>query len=115
MRYRKLSATGDYTFGQSQANFYRDSPEAVAQAIRTRLLLIQGEWFLNVASGTPYRTQILGNNTRPLYDAAIRQVVLDTQGVVGIVKYASQLNGRQLNVQMTVNTIYGTIPVQQVL
>lgn len=60
MRYRKLNTNGDYTFGQAQSNFYVNTPEAVAQAVKTRLLLIQGEWFLDVSEGTPYSAKILG-------------------------------------------------------
>lgn len=108
MRYRKQSATGDYTFGQGQANFYVNNPEAVAQAIETRLLLMQGEWFLDILEGTPYATQILGRNRQTTYDAAIRKAILDTQGVISIESYASQLSAdRELNVQARVNTIYG--------
>ena len=38
MKYRKLTSTGDYSFG-SGGNDYADGNEAVAQAIKTKLLL----------------------------------------------------------------------------
>lgn len=59
-------------------NFYANQPEAVAQAVQTRLALAQGEWFLDTTAGTPYNTQILGAGTIAYYDAAIQQVILDT-------------------------------------
>lgn len=40
MRYRVLSPTGDYTFGQGPGEFLVNSPAAVAQAIGTRLRLM---------------------------------------------------------------------------
>lgn len=33
MRYRKLDENGDYSFGGQQADYYRDTPLAVAQAV----------------------------------------------------------------------------------
>ena len=117
MRYRALSSSGDYTFGQSQANFLVNSPAAVGQSVTTRLKLWLGEWFLNTKAGTPWLTQVLGKNTQSLYDTAIRTVVLQTFGVTSIDDYTSTLDTqkRSLAVSMTINTIYGTAVVQVVL
>lgn len=116
MRYRKLDADGDYVFGGGQADFLKDSPEAVAQAVQTRLRLARGEWFLDKTEGTPW-DQILGKYTAGTYDAAIRQRILGTQGVRELAAYSSSLNSeaRELSVTATINTIYGTIPVQATL
>ena len=42
MRYRREDADGDYTFGQGDDTWLVNSPEAVAQAIKTRFLLWYG-------------------------------------------------------------------------
>lgn len=109
MRYRKLSATGDMVFGGDQKAFWRDVPDAPAQAVWTRLQLWQGDWFLDTTDGMPWRTQVLGKYTGNVRDASVRARVLGTQGVTQIVAYSSQLNRdtRTWNVQMTINTIYG--------
>lgn len=112
MRYRKQSATGDYTFGQGQQNYYINNREAVAQAIKTRLLLLQGEWFLDVESGTPYSTAILGVNTQATRDLAIKNRILKTLGVLELKSYSSQVNERNFTVQATVKTIYGPTPIE---
>lgn len=113
MRYRKLTADGDYTFGAGIKSFFIDDAEAVGQAVKTRLLLITGEWFLDDTEGTPYPTQILGKNKRPTYDNAIRQRILGTQGVTSIENYFSSLDAdRKLTVSATVNTIYGPVVVE---
>lgn len=113
MRYRALSATGDSTFGSGSTAFLVNSAAAVAQAIQTRLLLMQGEWFLDVTEGTPYSTQILGRGTTATYDRAIRDRILGTQGVTAISSYSSSLNRttRALTVNATVQTIYGEATV----
>lgn len=117
MRYRALSPSGDYTFGQGRANFLVNSPATVAQAVLTRLLLLQGEWFLDTSDGTPYATQVLGTGTQATRDQAIKSRVLDTQGVTGIVAYASQVNAdtRGFSVQMTIDTTYGQTQVTAAL
>lgn len=117
MRYRKLTEDKDYAFGQRAGEFYIDSPEAVGQAVGTRLALLQGEWFLDDTAGTPYSTQVLGKGTTPLYDLAIRTRIIQTQGVEEIVSYQSSLDRdlRKLTVNAEINTIYGPITIQQVL
>ena len=115
MRYRALSPTGDFTIGQSAANFLVNSPAAVAQAVKTRLGLATGEWFLDTTDGTPYSTQILGTNTQGMYDSAIQERILGTPGVTGIVSYYSGLDSKRvLTVEVTINTQYGVAePITQ--
>jgi hypothetical protein len=117
MRYRALSSSGDYVFGRGTGEFLLNSPEAVAQAVETRLRLMTGEWFLNLDEGTPYSTEILGTGTQTLYDQAIQDRILGTQGVQSIDDYTSTLNSatRQLTVECTITTIYGQASVTQVL
>lgn len=117
MRYRALDADGDYTFGQGQANFLQNSPSCVAQSVLTRLRLWQGEWFLDKTEGTPWLQQVLGRNTQPVYDLAIRTRVLQTAGVKSIDAYSSSLDAatRSLTVTMTITTIYGSIDIATVL
>lgn len=108
MIYRKLTATGDYSFGHKKNDFFVNSSAAVAQAIQTALKLIQGEWFLDNTVGVPYFTQVLGYNTQSLYDSVIKQAILGVQGVNAILNYSSSLNTvtRMLTVNVTVNTIF---------
>jgi len=110
-----LSATGDYTIGQGTANFFIDTPEAVGQSVLTRLRLWQGEWFVDKTAGTPYSTQVLGYGTQNLRDAAIRQRVLQTIGVLSIDSYASEFDAetREFTVtDLSVFTQYSQTPIQ---
>lgn len=117
MRYRKQSDTGDYVFGGQLADFYTDVPEAVVQAVLTRLRLLRGEWFLDSTAGTPWSTEVLGKYTSSTYDAAIRDRILGTQGVLEIVSYTSTVDPetRTLSVSATISTIYGTTTVEATL
>lgn len=106
MKYRKLDANGDYTFGRGNQDFFVDSPQAVAQAIQTTLALFQGEWFIDTSAGVPWLTQIVGFNTQVLYDDVIKKKVQQVQGVTSIDSYSSTLDrvSRLLTVNMTVTT-----------
>ena len=107
MRYRALSVTGDYQFGRIGV-FLIDTPEAVAQAIRTRLNLWTGEWFLNTNEGTPYETRVLGAGTQGTRDAAVRERILGTPGVLSLITYSSAVDAdRKMTVSATVETVYG--------
>lgn len=114
MRYRKLTPDGDYSFGAGQLDFYRDTPEAVAQAVQTRLLLWLGEWFLNVDDGTPYMLGILGKHSQTTADITIQNRVLETQGVLDVQNFVSTIDPetRRLSVSMDLDTIYGPTAVQ---
>lgn len=116
MKYRKLDSTGDYSFGQGSSQILENSPEAVAQAVRTRLLLHQGEWFLDKAEGMTWMTEVFGTGTMTLYDSAIRQRILQTPGVIAISDYQSRRDQvRHLEVSCTITTQYGTTQLQQVI
>jgi hypothetical protein len=110
-------AAGDYTVGHGGQNFYVDSPEGVAQAVMTRLKLFLEEWFVDQTEGTPWKTQILGEQTIPTYDLAIRDRIAGTQGVTEILSYSSNLNTvtRALQVNATIATIYGEATIESFL
>lgn len=111
MRYRKLTLTGDYSFGRSQGDFLSNSPDTVAQHVLTRLRLWAGEWFLDITEGTPYLQGIIGVGTKSTYDAAIQARILDTEGVLDITDYSSSVDDRRLSVSATIITVYGEAPL----
>tara|TARA_R100000365_G_C2748574_1_gene80568 strand:- start:14687 stop:15037 length:351 start_codon:yes stop_codon:yes gene_type:complete len=116
MRYRKLSAAGDYTLGSGQ-DWHVNTPEAVAQAVLTRLRLNQGEWFLDTSDGMPWDTEVLGKHTSLTRDAVIKDRILGTLGVTGITDYSSTFDGntRRLVVAATITTAYGASTVETTL
>lgn len=116
MKYRKLDANGDYSLGTG-ADFAQNTPEAVAQAIGTRLRLWRGEWFLDQTEGTPWKEEVLGKRNGRNPDAVIKARILGTPEVTAIAAYTSQYNGetRALSITATVETTYGTVQLTEVL
>ncbi|MDE2403041.1 MAG: hypothetical protein KGL90_15400 [Burkholderiales bacterium] len=116
MRYRKLDAAGDYTLGSGQ-DFHVDTPQAVAQAVQTRLNLALGEWFIDTTDGMPWSTEVLGKYTANTRDSVIKDRILGTPGVVSIDDYSSQFDGskRRLSVAASITTAYGAATVETTL
>jgi len=116
MRYRKLDAAGDYTLGSGQ-DWHVSTPEAVAQAVRTRLALWAGEWFADTDDGTPWATEVLGKYTAETRDAVIKDRILGTPNVTGIETFTSTFDGntRRLQIAATINTAFGAATVETTL
>lgn len=126
MRLRKLSPTGDFTFGSSAQNFYVDSPIGVAQAVKTALLLWSGEWFLDTSVGVPYPEGVLGKHSQAQADSVIQQQILSvtgidsstlnpTQLVTSIENFSSEIDPqtrKYSSLTATLNTIYGPTELQ---
>lgn len=117
MRYRKLDGNGDMTFGNQQSDFFRNVPDAPAQAIMTRLRLWLGEWFINTSDGTPYQQAILGMHTLETIEPAIRRQILNTQKVTSIESFSLVRDPvtRKVTINAVVNTEYGSTIVQGIL
>lgn len=117
MKYRKQTSRDDFSFGNGLNDFYIDMPEAVGQAVVTRLLLIKGEWFLNTDEGCDYKNNILGKNRVQKAELEIRRVILETEGVVEIDEFFINFNAetRALNVSAKINTVYGVAVINEVV
>ncbi|MBV8875247.1 hypothetical protein POH93_26195 [Phytobacter diazotrophicus] len=109
MQYRREDTDGDYTFGRGDDTWLINSPEAVAQAIKTRFELWYGQWFLDTTEGTPWIQSVLGKQRPELYNLAIRQRILETKGVKSITEFNTAVNtsSRRVTFTATVETFYG--------
>jgi hypothetical protein len=109
MKYRKLDKDYDRVFGHRGEDFWTNVPDAVGQAVLTRLKLEVGQWFLDLEDGTPWQTRVLGKYTSDTRDPVIRFRTLGTQGAREIVSYSSNLDRetRAFTVDVILDTIYG--------
>lgn len=113
MRYRRENDAGDYTFGSGDDAWLINSPEAVAQAVKTRFELWYGEWFLDTTEGTPWIQTVLGKQRPDVYNLAIRTRILETRGVKSILQFDTISSGETRRVQFRaeIDTLYGTTTV----
>lgn len=80
--------------------------QAVVQAVRFRLQLQRGEWFLNLDVGVPWYEEILGDasKTPGVEDrarAAVAAAILDAPGVLEILSLVVTLNAVTRTMQIT--------------
>lgn len=113
MRYRREDEHGDYTFGHGDETWLINSPEAVAQAVKTRFELWYGQWFLDTTEGTPWIQTVLGKQHQETYSLAIRKRILGTPGVKSLLRFDLINNGvtRRVQFQAEIDTLYGTTTV----
>jgi hypothetical protein len=67
MKYRRLDNNYEPCFGRGKLDYLEDrveNPDAIAQAIKTRLLGFIGEWWMDVNDGLPLWQQILGQRAK---------------------------------------------------
>src|SRR5215469_11960958 len=114
---RKLDANHDVIRGNGQLDFYTDL-YAVAQLIDTSLLLLQGEWWANLAVGLPLFQQIIGVSgvgNNPQIAALLIQQTIMTVPYVNTISNA-QLTYNPVSRSFTYNcivfTAFGSVQTQ---
>lgn len=113
---RRLDSNWDMTFGRGLSN-YAQGAEAVAQNVRSRLLLLQEEWFLDLDAGVPYFQKIAVRPADLAYTSAtLKQTILETDGVADVTSFDMTLDDitRKLTITATVTTDTGDIANIQV-
>ena len=88
----------------------------VAQHIKTRLLFVRGEWFLNGELGVPWFEDILVKNPRGvLVEAALKAAIRETPGVNSLDAFVLDYipGTRQLGVSFRATTDFGTVDIDR--
>lgn len=117
IKYRRI-VDDDYSFGNSAQNFVSGTV-AVAQAIKTRLLLLQEEWWEDTEDGLPLFQSILGQpgteeNLQSI-DLLVQDRIIKTPGVNGVKYFESTYTNRNYGVSCTVETMYGDAEIEVTL
>ena len=108
---RALDTNDDWTFGKGLGNYLTDE-DSIALNVRTRLRSWRGDCFFALAEGVDYNN-LLDTGTENLLNGDIRRVILQTEGVLRIEAYTSEINRntRVFSVETTIVTIFGTVTV----
>ena len=110
---RSLDSSNDWNFGKGVQSFFKEL-DAIKQNLITRLLEWKGECFFALGDGVDWNN-FLDIGTKSLLDADIKRVILQSDGVLGLDNYVSNLTLRNLEIQCSILTIYGTLKLNEVL
>lgn len=119
MKYRRLDENWDYVFGHGK-NDYLEGREAVGQAVKSRLLLLYGEWWEDLEDGLPLFERILASSgsdeNKQAVDIIFARRIGDTTGVLNVSWYDSSFdrNKRAYSFSCRVDTVYGELYVSNV-
>lgn len=114
MIYRMLDSDGDYVFGRGK-HAYLEGIDAVAQAIKTRLLLLYAEWWEDREDGLPLWEQILAapgsQDSLIAVDLIFKERIEGTTGVLSLLGYESDFDrdNRKYTFKAAVETMYGDL------
>lgn len=107
MRVRKLDANHDWMFGRSQADYYTAS-DAVAQRVKTTLLSITNDWFLDESHGIPWFEFWVKNPPLMRMEREIKSAILNIDGVERIDTFDLQITEeRECTIELSYTDIYG--------
>ena len=116
---RQLDKDGDYAFGIGIHNYVFDL-EAVIQAIKTKLMLFNGEWWEQIDDGIPVFTSILGQpQSETLKNTISMFIVNRTEKVYGVQSVrdiqVEFTNDRHINASMNVQTVFGNAEIEVII
>lgn len=110
MKYRKLTPLGDYTFGSNGQDYIEDV-DAVAQAVKTKLLLFYREWWEDLGQGIPMFQSIIGNNLSAVQDSITMLIKDRIQEVPNILSVdeinITQTTKREIQISVRCTTTFG--------
>lgn len=105
---RALDSDGDFTFGAGLGN-YLSYNNAIAQNIKTRLSSFLGNCFFDIGAGIDW-FNLLGAKDELTLNLSISSVILNTEGVTGILELSTSLgSNRAFSVSYEVQTVYSTV------
>lgn len=83
---------------------FSEGRDETAQALTYRLKLFLGEYYLNVAEGTPWLQGILGKAPQDVAEINLKQRILTSARVAGIsrFRFTTDRNQRKIDVSATV-------------
>lgn len=103
--FRNLDSDGDWTFGNGVAN-YIDKNAAIGLNIKTRILSWVNDCFFDLLAGIDWNSRLGNKGQRALLEADLRRIILQSDGVTGLVYLNTSLQGRIFTADYSVNTVY---------
>lgn len=101
MLFCNLDSDGDWNFGE-----YVSDQKAIELNILTRLREWVGDCFFNNNAGIDWNNRLGKPVQTDAIAADVKNIILQSDGVVGIIDFSVTLSLRTLSISYTINTIY---------
>lgn len=106
MIFRNLDEVLDWTFGKGKNN-YATNNDAVSLNIATTIRSWVNDCFFAQKAGIDWANRLGTRNQRTLLEADLKRVILQSDGVTGLVSFTTTLGtDRKFRAQYTINTIF---------
>lgn len=83
MKVRELDKNHDWTFGHGLGN-YLQSSDAIVQCVKTKLLALKRDWFLNRNDGIAWFDFLTKNPNTKQLEVDVRTEIFKVDGVISI-------------------------------
>ena len=113
MIFRQLDSIGDWTFGKGLNNFAVEN-RAIGLNIKTLLLSWVGDCFFDLEAGIDWVNRLGSKNQKTLLDLDLQRVILQSEGVTGILEFASTLFNRKYVADFSVQTVFSKSYTDQI-
>lgn len=99
---RELDSSHDWTFGRGFANYLNGS-DAIAQCVKTKLLALKRDWFLNRDDGIAWFDYLTKNPNTKQLEIDVRTEIFKVEGVINIDSFDILLDSdtRQFLIQIS--------------
>ena len=105
MIFRSLSGTGDWNFGQGlQSYAYQNN--AIAFNIQTSILSFFKDCWFAPQAGIDWLTLLGSKSTQQQIQLTVQGTILQCYGVTAVNSVVANVNGRNLTVTYSINTIF---------
>lgn len=105
MIFRLLDKNGDWSFGKGNEDYARRD-QAIMLNIKTRLYSWLNDCFFDMKAGVDWANRLGSKNQRVLLEDDLRRIILSSEGVAGIIKINTELNGRNFVGNYNITTVF---------
>lgn len=107
MRLRNLDSNWDWTFGQSQINYVKDE-NSILLDVQMRLKEWFQDCFFALQKGIAWSLRLGFHNQQNLLDADVKNVILNTPGILNLADFKSIVRDRRYRATMTIFDQFST-------
>lgn len=107
MKFRSLTSSGDWLFGQGLES-YATKDTAIALNVKTSILSFYKDCWFSPNSGIDWLRLLGTPGTQQEIQLTVKGIILQCYGVTSVNSVLANVNGRNLTVTYNINTIFSS-------